>query len=335
MAISKSTRSRLILAGDIGGTKTHLALYRTQRATLTVAREELFQSRHFSSLDLVVETFLKGHREKIERACFGIAGPVIDGRSETTNLPWVVDARQLKKRFRISKVALINDLEATAYGALGLAKEDCYLLNRGQSVAQGNQCVVAAGTGLGESILFWDGSAYQPCATEGGHTDFAPRTPGEIELLEYLLARFSRVSYERVLSGPGLLVLYKYFKHRAKGQEPPWLRERLSQEDPSAVITEVALTGKVQLCIDTVNLFVEIYGAEAGNLALKSLATGGVYLGGGIAPKILKLLRGDRFMNAFCAKGRYASLMSRIPIRVIMNEQTALLGAARFANSRL
>lgn len=321
----------MILAGDIGGTKTHLALFRVEREQLIQVRQEIFPSKAYAGLEEVIQKFLLKSEGSIESACFGVAGPVIKGRCETTNLPWVVDAEQIGKQFGIPSVVLLNDLEATAYGALGLTEKEYCIINQGQTDLQGNRVVIAAGTGLGEAILFWDGLGFRASASEGGHTDFAPRNPIEINLLEYLLKSFDRVSYERVLSGQGLFSIYRFLRDTGYGEEPPWLSVRLAGEDPAAVISEAALARKADLCVRTLEMFVSIYGAEAGNLALKSMATGGVYIGGGIAPKILNKLLDGTFMKGFLDKGRYVSFMSRIPIWVILNEKTALLGAAKFS----
>ena len=318
----------MILAGDIGGTKTILALT-ASKGKQTVLAEQTFPSQRYASLKDVVEEFLKGRGEPIESACFAVAGPVVDGRCETTNLPWRVDAAVFGATLGIPSVTLLNDLEATAYYALDLTEKEYCILNAGQPQSEGNRAVIAAGTGLGEAILFWDGSRYKPSASEGGHSDFAPRNSLEIRLFEYMLKHFPRVSYERVLSGPGLFMIYQFLKEIGHGEEPPWLSKRLRQEDSSAVISEVALNGKSELCVKALDLFVSLYGAEAGNLALKALATGGVYVGGGIAPKVLGKLTDGTFMKAFVEKGRYSSLMNRIPVRVIINEKAALLGAAR------
>jgi glucokinase len=322
----------LILAGDIGGTKTVLALTGPEPGGI-LSSEQRFASRDFKSLKDVIEVYLKGREVRPERACFAVAGPVVNGRSQTTNLPWVIDAKELSETFSISRVWLLNDLEATAHGILHLKEKDFGVLNPGHPVPSGNRAVIAAGTGLGEALMFWDGQRYHPSATEGGHTDFAPRNAVEIRLLEFLLSRLGRVSYERVLSGPGLENLYRFFSESDGGAEPEWLSRRLEQEDPGAVIADAALSGKSESCVKALNLFVSLYGAEAGNLALKGLALAGVYIGGGIAPKILGKLLDGEFMKAFIDKGRYASLMNRIPVRVILDPDAALLGAARFAQS--
>ncbi|MBI3610232.1 MAG: glucokinase [Nitrospirae bacterium] len=325
----------MILAGDIGGTKTLLALFRGQGEGPISVRRQIFLSRTYSGLEEILQEWLPGQPPSIRIACFGVAGPVIQGRTETTNLPWVVDADRIRQRFGIPSVVLLNDLEATAYGVLGLSEKEFRVLNPGRPVSQGNRAVIAAGTGLGEAVLFWDGAEYRAMASEGGHADFAPRNPIEIRLLEYLLKPFGRVSYERVLSGPGLLNIYRFLKETGYGKEPERLAARFEKEDPGTVITEEALAETAPLCVKTLDLFISLYGAEAGNLALKVFATGGVYIGGGIAPKIVRKLVEGAFMKAFVDKGRYSSLMDRIPVRIILNEETGLLGAARFGLRRL
>ncbi|MBI3597771.1 MAG: glucokinase [Nitrospirae bacterium] len=321
----------MILAGDIGGTKTHLALFRKMNGGLARVRGKIFPSREYAGLEAVIRKFLPTRKTAIDCACFGVAGPVLDGRCETTNLPWTIDAEPIAKTFGIPGVFLLNDLEATAYGSLFLTDEDFHTLNPGRPQPHGNRAVIAAGTGLGEAVLFWDGGGYRASASEGGHTDFGPRGPIEIQLLEYLLKRFPHVSYERIVSGPGLLNIYQFMKDTGRVEEPEWLPGKMAVEDPAAVITEAALAGWSEICVKTVDLFVSIYGAEAGNLALKSLATGGVSLGGGIAPRIITKLLDGQFMKAFADKGRYASLLSPIPVRIILNETVGLLGAAWYA----
>ncbi len=321
----------MILAGDIGGTKTHLALFRADGKHRRPVRQQIFHSRDYSDLGEILQKWLRGQTHSIRVACFGVAGPVVHGRCETTNLPWIVDAKPISQRFGIASVVLLNDLQAMAYGALGLSEEEYCVLNKGQPDPHGNKAIIAAGTGLGEAILFWNGVEHHASASEGGHADFAPHSPMEIKLLEYLWKRFTRVSYERVLSGPGLVNIYQFLKDTGQDEEPSWLANRFKEEDPAAVITEVALAGTVELCVKAVDLFVSLYGAEAGNLALKALATGGVYVGGGIAPKMIKKLQDGMFMKSFMDKGRFSSLLSRIPVQVILNEETGLLGAASFA----
>jgi len=324
----------MLLAGDIGGTNARLALCETGAGHVFPVIQQTFPSRTAESLDEIVRLFLQSHKISVSQACFGVPGPVRCGRCETTNLPWVVDAQRLTDHLHIDTVLLINDLEATAYGIAALEEKDFTMLNKGAAHAEGNAAVIAAGTGLGEAGLYWDGQRHWPFACEGGHTDFAPRTEVEMELLRYLLARFSRVSYERVLSGPGLYHIYQFLRDTGRGEEPPWLAETLRQKDPAAVISQTALDRRSPLCEQALDLFVSVYGAEAGNLALKIMATSGIFLGGGIAPKILPRLQGPAFLDAFVAKGRMKSVLEATPVMVMPSEKTALLGAARYAALR-
>jgi glucokinase len=321
----------MILAGDIGGTNTRLGFFTVQGGVLQRVVEETFSSRDYPDLETVVVKFVSAHQLRVQRACFGIAGPIHDGRSETTNLPWIVDARCLAAVLHLDRVGLINDLEATAYGLATLTAEDYIVLNEGSAAATGNMAVIAAGTGLGEAGLYWDGHQHHPFAGEGGHSTFAASLPLQLELAGFLLREFDHVSWERVLSGPGLHNVYRFLRDTGRGEEPAWLQEELGQDDPAAAISQAALAGKSPLCMQALDLFVALYGAEAGNLALKIMATGGVFIGGGIAPKILQKLTDGTFTAAFIAKGRLQELLQRIPVRVIMNEQTGLQGAARVA----
>lgn len=321
----------MILAGDIGGTNTRLALLEPDNGRMRILFEKTFPSRQKSSLEAVLKKFLSIHPCNLAMASFGIAGPVRNGRCETTNLPWVVDARSVARLLRLEHVGLMNDLVANAYGIDELEPRDFVILNKGVRNAKGNKAIISAGTGLGEAGLYWDGKVHLPFASEGGHADFAPRNHLEMELLGYMLMRFRRVSRERLVSGPGLLHVYQFLKDIGKCEEPPWLSEKLRLEDPSPMISQLALEGKSALCSQALLLFVSLYGAEAGNLALNLMATGGVYLGGGIAPKIISKLKEAVFMNAFISKGRLQPLLQDIPVRVIMNAKTALLGAARHA----
>jgi glucokinase len=321
----------VILAGDIGGTNTRLALVDGVPGRKRIVFERTFPSREWVSLEAALAEFLRLRPAELSGATIGIAGPVCDGRCEATNLPWVVDGRSVAQRLRLKRVGLINDLVANAYGIALLRGRDFVTLNRGARSARGNRALLSAGTGLGEAGIFWDGREHRPFASEGGHADFAPRNRLEGELLEYLRGRHGRVSYERLLSGPGLVNAYRFFRDRAKGTEPDWLAEELRVGDPAAVVAHNALAGKSPLCVQALDLFVSAYGAEAGNLALTLMAVGGVYLGGGIAPKIVSKLKEPGFMNAFTAKGRLRPLLQDVPVRVIMNPKTALIGAARHA----
>lgn len=321
----------MILAGDIGGTNTRLAFFKTDGDRMQVVAEGILPSREHAGLEAALRKFVSLHPLPIDQACFGVAGPVRNGRCEATNLAWVVDARQVARELGLGTVGLINDLEANAYGIAALEAKDFFTLNAGAPDAEGNQAIISAGTGLGEAGLYWDGKAHQPFAAEGGHATFAPRNELEMELLRYLFAKYEHVSFERVVSGPGLVNIYMFLRDTGRGEEPPWLAEELRQPHPAAAITQAALEGKSPLCAQVLDLFVSIYGSEAGNLALKVMATGGVFLGGGIAPRIFRTCKDTTFMEAFTAKGRMKPLLEAIPVQVILNDKTALLGAARCA----
>jgi glucokinase len=321
----------MILAGDIGGTNTRLAFMEEHDGRFVPAIEATFLSREHASLEAVLRKFLAANPQPISCAAFGIAGPVRRGRCDATNLPWVVDAALVARDLRLKRVGLINDLEANAWGIAVLEAKDFAVLNEGMTDPEGNAAILSAGTGLGQAGMYWDGTLHRPFASEGGHGDFAPRNDLEIELLRYLLRQHQRVSSERVVSGPGLLNVYRFLRDTGRGVEPAWLAERMRQQDPSATISQAALRGESDLCVQALDLFVTLYGAEAGNLGLTMLATAGVYLGGGIAPKILPRLQDPIFLNAFVAKGRLKPLMQAMPVRVILNDKTALLGATRHA----
>ncbi len=331
----------MILAGDIGGTKTRLALFRVTGERLEMRGEESYPSREHAGLDGIVAAFRAALPGEIREACFGIAGPVRDGRSQTTNLPWVVDAADLVRALRVVRVHLINDLEANAYGIAALEARDLVELHAGRPgagnaalIGVGNAALIAAGTGLGEAGLFWDGISHRPFATEGGHASFAPGDPLQDELLAYLRLTHEHVSWERVLSGPGLYNVYRFLRDTGRGEESPQLTETLAGDDPAAAIAAAALEGRSPLCARALDLFVALYGAEAGNLGLKFMATGGVYVGGGIAPKILAAMQRATFMRAFLAKGRMKTVLETMPVRVILNDRTPLIGAARCAALR-
>ncbi len=324
-----------ILAGDIGGTNARLAFLCPEDGEFEIQRIEIFPSTRYQSLLEIVKAFVRDGDRPISSACFGVAGPVVAGRVETSNLPWVVDSVHLAAELGLESVGLINDLEANAYGVSLLGEEDLAVLNAGSPDLCGNAAIISAGTGLGEAGLFRDGDRFRPFATEGGHTDFSPRNTLEIDMLRWLADRYGRVSWERVVSGPGLLNIYEFLRDTGRGEEPDWLPEKLRQGDPPAVISRTAIDEGTDLCVKALDMFVSAYGAEAGNVALKMLATGGVYLGGGIAPKILPKLHEPLFMEAFTTKGRLGSLMERVPVRVITNDRTALLGAALYARMQV
>ncbi len=321
----------MILAGDVGATKTNLALFVQQAGASTPVHQRSVSSQRYPGLEAILKEFLRDHQKEVTSACFGVAGPVLDGRCRGTNLPWVVDVQALQRTLGFEAVELINDLEATAYGIQTLPEQAFAVLNQGHPHSHGTIAVIAAGTGLGEAALVWDGHRYRAIATEGGHTDFAPRNDLEVELLRYLMKQYGHVSYERILSGPGKVSIYHFLKEAGHGEEPAWLMQQLAVEDPSPVVSEMALNGRSELCVKALKLFVALYGAEAGNMALKYLARGGVYVGGGIAPKMLPLLQDGTFLHAFKDKGRMAPLLSEIPVRVILEERAALYGAAHYA----
>lgn len=326
----------MILAGDIGGTNTRVALFEAERGptglALRPAAEVIYPSRQHAGLEEIVAHFQKQHSRTVSAACFGIAGPVINGRCVASNLPWVVEASALARQLNLPSAGLINDLEANAWGLRTLAASDFLVLNDGNANAVGNQGLISAGTGLGEAGLYWDGQNHRPFACEGGHCDFAPRTDREIELLRHLRTQFGgHVSYERIVSGMGLVNVWKFLKGADADAGLEALKTAEGVPDPGAAITRSALALKDPVSVEALDLFISAYGAEAGNLALKVMATGGVYIGGGIAPKILPKLQEPAFLEAFMDKGRFGKVMKTIPVRVVLNDRTALRGAARWA----
>jgi glucokinase len=330
----------MILAGDVGGTKVHLALYNFAGGKLVPVRDHKFPATHYQCLDDIVKEFLNGDANvtsEIVAACFGCPGPVRDGRLKLTNLPWTLDTRDLQTSLGIEHIFLINDLEANGYGIPELAKDKVFTLHTGDPGAVGHRGLVSAGTGLGECLLIWDSHRHLhvPFPSEGGHADFAARTEREIDLFHYLRRTLGgRVSFERVVSGLGIKNIYAFLRDDQKMEEPSWLRDRMAAEDPNAVIGQCAEDGSSEICFETLQLFVSAYGAEAGNVALKVLAAGGIYLGGGIAPKILKTMQNGAFTQGFLDKGRLSPLLETIPVRIILDDTCALLGAAAYAEAR-
>ena len=321
----------MILAGDIGGTNARLALFDVQNGQFNLVSATIFPSRRYSSLDKIVSEFVLTSGIRPAQACFGVAGPVTNGRVETSNLPWTIESRRLAEELNLKNATLINDLEATGWGIAALSPDDLVPLNNISAKSPGNQAIVAAGTGLGEGGLYWDGARHHVFATEGGHCDFAPLNDLQVELFRYLHARYGHVSYERVVSGPGLVNVFEFLRDTGKGKVPDWLAEQMLKMDPAAAVSEAAMEGKCTMCAQALDIFVSVFGAEAGNLALKLKATGGVFLAGGIAPKILPRLATPIFLQAFLGKGRMQHLMEIMPIKVITNDKLALLGAARCA----
>lgn len=330
----------MILAGDVGGTKVHLALYSFEGGRLVQRREEKFPAAHFACLDDVVKAFLSTgteRREEIVASCFGCPGPVRDGRLKLTNLPWLLDARDLQRNLGIEHIFLINDLEANGYGIPELGKDRIFTLCEGDASGVGHRGLISAGTGLGECLLIYDAKTrrHAPVPSEGGHTDFAPRNDREIALFHYLHRTLNgRVSFERVVSGIGIRNVYAFLRDDQKMEEPDWLRERLRNEDPNAVIGTCAEAGSSEICVETMNIFAASFGAKAGNVALTLLASGGIYLGGGIAPKALQVMQNGLFRDAFLDKGRLSPILEAIPVRIILDDTCALLGAAAYAESR-
>jgi glucokinase len=320
-----------VLSGDIGGTKTRLAVFDVAGTHLDSVVERSYPSRNYASLNDIIEDFLGAGDTLPAAACFGIAGPVRDNVVDVTNLPWRISAAEIAARFQLRRVALLNDLEANAWGLRALGEEDFHTLNAGVENPAGNAAIIAAGTGLGEAGLYREGERYRPFATEGGHTDFSPGSELEIELLRFLMARYGHVSWERVVSGPGLVNIHDFLVHYRKHAVAGWLRDDMQGGDPAAAISRAAQSGSDALCVEALELFVRLYGVEAGNLALKMMASGGLYVGGGIAPKILEQLGGGAFLAGFRDKGRMQGLLEHMPVRVILNDRTALYGPAVFA----
>ena len=324
-----------ILAGDIGGTKTRLAVFEVAATHLETVVEQTYHSQKHDTLLEIIEDFFNLHAVAVDAACFGIAGPVRHNKVNTTNLPWQISALQIAEHTGIHRVFLLNDLEANAWGIRSLAEDDFFSLQTAAGDPDGNRAIIAAGTGLGEAGLFHDGTNLLPYATEGGHTDFSPTSELEIELLRYLQPRYQHVSWERLLSGPGLETIHEFLRHFHKLEVPDWLAEEMQNGDPSAAIANAAQSRRDDICEKSLDLFVHLYGVEAGNLALKTMASGGLYIGGGIAPKILDAMKTGTFIKAFLAKGRMQPLLQEMPVQVILNDKTALYGPAVFAAHKL
>jgi glucokinase len=323
-----------LLTGDIGGTNTRLALVECANGCCEVIREQHFDSRAYDSLTPIVREFLRdGTAAAIETACFGVAGPVRETARgqfvKVTNLPWEIDGARLASDFRLRHVQLINDFQAVGYGIEALAPEDFVVLQSGAAVPQGPRAVIGAGTGLGQGILVWQRDHYEAIATEGGHAEFGPTDDVQIDLARFLVHRHGHASYELILSGSGLVRLYEFLAERKTGSAA--VAQAMTREDPAAVITRLALDGTDALCGEALDLFASIYGAQAGNLALTAGATGGVYIAGGIAPRVIARLKQGGFMRAFCNKANMSHYVAALPVRVVLHPQVGLLGAARVA----
>ncbi len=330
----------MLLAGDVGGTKTHLAIFSSPSEIRAPIAEATLPSASYPNLETLVQSFLAQISLPIERASFGVAGPVIGGKATITNLLWEMDEQQMQQALHLPVVKLLNDLDAMAHGIPSLNASDLYTLNEGQTVTHGTIALIAPGTGLGEAFLTWNGSSYTAYPSEGGHADFAPTDALEISLLQHLLQQSEHVSYEHVCSGIGIPNVYRFLRNQNETlQEPAWLAQQLAQaRDITPLIVQAALDTQrpCQLCIATLSRFVSILGAEAGNLALKTLSTGGVYIGGGIPPRMLPFFQTGAFIRAFQRKGRLSEVLETMPVHIILNTQLPLIGAALhgFANDK-
>ena len=321
----------MILAGDIGATRVRLAAFQTEGNQLHRVVDKTYKSQEHSGLADLIKTFVGTEGIMVHLACFGVAGPVRAGKSKISNLEWTIDARELASQLKLSSVGLINDLEAYAYGVDALESKDFVTLSEGAEDAEGNRAVISARTGLGIAGLFWDGFRHHPFPCEGGHADFAPKNALEMELAQYLRKKYQHVSWERILSGPGIKNIYDFLRDAKKADEPDWLRQQISQaKDPPALISQLALEGKAAICEQTLSTFVSVYGSETGNCALNFMATGGVFIGGSIAAKIVPKMRDPIFMKSFLDKGRMQPLLADMPVKIILNDDAGLIGAARY-----
>lgn len=321
----------MILAGDIGATRTRLAAFDTEGSRLTCVVEKIYMSQDYPGLSEILPLFIRSEGIGVHSACFGVAGPVRSGRSKISNLPWVIDSGELAKQLKLPFVGLLNDLEAYAYGIDALDSKDFITLSEGSEDAEGNRAVISAKTGLGVAGLFWDGFRHHPFPCEGGHADFAPRNDIQMELLAYLLKKHGRVSAERILSGPGIKNIYDFLRDSHKAEEPAWLHDQIaSAPDPPALISQLAHEGKAAICDQTMSLFVSVFGAETGNCALHYMTTGGIFIGGSIAAKNVDRMKHPVFMESFLDKGRMEILLKDMPVKIILNDDCGLVGAARY-----
>lgn len=323
----------MILAGDIGGTKTYLGLFAVEGTRVRTVEIKSFRTLDFASLEDLVREFLKG-RNPVRSACFGIPGPVVDNCVEATNIPWKLNGYDLARTAGIRRVYLVNDLVATGFGLGVLAPEETLVLNEGHKNGPATCALVAAGTGLGECILYWNGFEHVVLPCEAGHSDFAPHDELQIELLQWLHTKHPYVCLERVLSGPGLVTIYEFLRETGRGKEVPEISQQMLAEDAAAVIARAAQCGQCDLSRQALDVFLSVYGSEAGNLALRVVALGGIYIGGGIASKLGDLFTNGVFMKSFLEKDRMQDFMPQIPVRVVLNDRTGLLGAAQYALAR-
>jgi glucokinase len=321
----------VILAGDIGATRTRLAAFQTEGNRLNCVVQKIYPSQEHSGLLEVLREFIRTEGIPVHSACFGVAGPVRGGKSKISNLPWTIDCKELAAQLKLNSVGLLNDLEAYAYGIDALESKDFVTLSEGLEDAEGNRAVISAKTGLGMAGLYWDGFRHHPFACEGGHADFAPRNELQAELSSYLQKKFGHVSCERVLSGPGIRNIYEFLRETKKAEEPESLRDQFKNaRDPSALIAQLALTDSAPICVQVMDIFVSILGAETGNCALRYMTTGGIFIAGVIAAKNVEKLKNEAFLQAFLDKGRMSSLLKDMPVRVILNDDCGLIGSARY-----
>ncbi|HEY7352326.1 MAG TPA: glucokinase [Terriglobales bacterium] len=321
----------MILTGDIGATRVRLAAFQTEGSQLHREVEKTYRSQEHSGLSELLKDFVHSQGIMVHSACFGVAGPVRAGKSKISNLQWTIDARELAAQLNLPSVGLINDLEAYAYGVDALESKDFVTLSQGAEDAEGNRVVISARTGLGVAGLYWDGFRHHPFACEGGHADFAPKNDLEMELAQYLRKKYEHVSCERILSGPGIRNIYDFLRDTKKAEEPEWLREKIGQaKDAPALISQMALEGKAAICEQTLSIFVSVYGSETGNCALNFMATGGAFIGGSIAAKIVAKMRDPIFTESFLGKGRMQHVLADMPVKIILNDDAGLIGAARF-----
>lgn len=321
----------MILAGEIGATKTRLAAFETEGSRLQCAVEKIYMSQDHDGLSDILAQFIRGEGIPVHSACFGVAGPVRSGRSKISNLTWIIDSRELAKQLKLNSVGLLNDLEAYAYGIDALESKDFISLGEGSEDAEGNRAVISARTGLGVAGLYWDGFRHHPFACEGGHADFAPRDDLQMELLSFLQKKYGRISCERVLSGPGIRNIYEFLRDAHRAEEPSWLKEQMTTApDVPALIAKLAQEGKAALCDQTMKMFVTIFGAETGNCALHYMTTGGIFIGGSIAAKNVSRMQDPAFMTAFLGKGRMESVLKDMPVKIILSDDCGLIGAARY-----
>ena len=321
----------MILAGEIGATRTRLAAFETEGNRLNRAVEKNYMSQEHAGLSEIIDAFVKTEGILVHRACVGVAGPVRRGRSKISNLPWIIDSRDLAKQLKLDSVGMLNDLEAYAYGIDALDSKDFVTLNEGSEDAEGNRAVISARTGLGVAGLYWDGFRHHPFGCEGGHSDFAPRNELEMALLSYLQKKYGRISCERILSGPGIKNIYDFLRDTHKAEEPQWLKDQMAATaDAPALISQLATGGKAPICDQTMSIFVSIYGAETGNVALNFMSTGGIFIGGSVAAKNVPRMKDPIFMQSFLDKGRMVPLLKEMPVTIVLNDDSGLIGAARY-----